>query len=234
MVSDPYQLSQPTSPPPGGPYPNGAGGSGPGRGKGWLVAVGSGAAVLLAVIAGVVGWSAGWFGGASSQAATSTSSPPPPGTPTPTSTPQVTVTATKTPALTPEQERDAAYNTLEQLVADDALKNPVRGQWVAQLASKTENIVDSTQKATPFTLQDILAEVRQHQANPSYGSTVRVLHQGDWGTTQPGPSTMWVTVADLDLRSQADVQAWCERTFTLRGEPLLNICYPRELTLKGQ
>lgn len=233
VIRDPYQLAQP---PPWTPTPPAAAPGGDGstpRQVPWVLVVSVVVAALVVIAVGVVGWNAGWFGGAPSQAAPTAPTVESPVAP-PVSTPEVTVTQTQAPALTPEQERDAAFATLEQLVADDARMNPVRGQWVAQLASKTEGISDPTQQPTPFTLQDILAEIRRHQANASYGSQVRVIHLGDWGTTQPGPTPMWVTVADLNLSSQAEVQAWCERTFTLRGEPLLNICFPRQLTPKGQ
>lgn len=184
--------------------------------------------------AGVVAWQQGWLPGGGDAIAASTS----------------TVTATATPSqqpaeespfgeptptpteLTAEELRAEALGTLEQIVADDRDLSPVRGQWVAQLASKSEGIIDRTQQPDPFTLPDILAEVRSHQANAEYGSVVRVVHQGDWGQSETGPDPMWVTFADIDMSSREDVVAWCEEHFSQRGQALLNVCYPRQMKLK--
>ena len=133
---------------------------------------------------------------------------------------------------TPEELRAEALSTLEQIVEDDRGMSPVRGQWVAQLASKSEGIIDTTQQPDPFTLPDILAEVRSHQANSEYGSRVLVVHQGDWGQTEAGPDPMWVTFAYINMSSQEEVVSWCEDHFSQRGKALLNVCYPRQMKLK--
>ncbi len=136
------------------------------------------------------------------------------------------------PSLTPKQKRAAAYHTLQHMVAADARKDPVRGQWVAQLASKYEGVVDKRQQSTPFTVPQILAEVNRARHNPEYGSTVRVLHQGDWAGSTAGSRVMWVTVADLDLTSRDEVVTWCRHHFRQRGAALLDVCYPRQLLPK--
>jgi hypothetical protein len=68
--------------------------------------------------------------------------------------------------------------------------------------------------------------------NADYGSMVRVVHQGDWGNSKPGPKTMWVTFVDLDGTSRQQIVSWCEDHFPQRGEALLNVCYPRQMHRK--
>lgn len=128
--------------------------------------------------------------------------------------------------------RADALATLEGFVAADRARSPVRGQWVAQLASKSEGIVDTTQKATPFTLPDILAEFMALKQNPAFGSLVRVVHQGDWARSTAGATPMWVTFADIDATSKAEVVSWCRHHFVQRGQALLNVCYPRQMLVK--
>jgi hypothetical protein len=150
-----------------------------------------------------------------------------------TDTPSALDTPTDVPTTKSAEElRSEAYATLEQIVADDRSRSPIRGQWVAQLASKSEGIVDTTQKATPFTLPDILDEITSLKQNPVFGSLVRVVHQGDWGRSTAGEKPMWVTFADLNASSRANVVAWCTQHFTERGQALLNICYPRQMFVK--
>lgn len=134
--------------------------------------------------------------------------------------------------LTPSEQRAQAFSALEQMVAADAQTNPIRGQWVAQLASKYEGVSDRTQQATPFSLVQILAEINRLKANPEYGSLVRVIHQGDWAGSTPGPTPLWVTFADLNASSRNQVVVWCRSHFSQRGKALLNVCYPRQLNRK--
>jgi len=145
---------------------------------------------------------------------------PAPQTPTPTET-----------ALTEEEERTLALTTLDEMVLADRALRPVRGQWVAQLASKFEGVVDTSQQSAPFTVPQILDEVELHRGNPEYGHLVRLILQGDWGKSEAGSQPLWVTVVDLDYSNREAVLAWCEDHFTQRGEDLLNVCYPRELHL---
>lgn len=222
--------------------------SGPGRTR---VLWGAVAAVFLLAggVAGL-GWQQGWF---TDDPASATAGPPTPrpattdpGTevpnvepapssvmPSPTEFPSSPVPAptVSTPSPTP-LSRDAAIFALEDLVSKDAGLDPVRGQWVAQLSSKYEGVVDTSQQATPFTPTDILAEIERLRANGEYGSSIRVVHQGDWGGSTARATPMWVTFADLDLTSRNEVVAWCESHFTQRGKALLNACYPRELKVK--
>lgn len=148
-----------------------------------------------------------------------------PSAPTDSQTPPETV-------LTEEEQRDIALTTLDDMVLADRVRQPVRGQWVAQLASKFEGVVDTSQQPEPFTIPQILDEVVAHRSNPKYGDLVRVILQGDWGKSEPGPKTLWVTVADLDFDNRETVLAWCEDHFSQRGEDLLNVCYPRQLHLR--
>ena len=165
-----------------------------------------------------------------------TESTPPP---TPTSTPVPTVAPPPPPPVTPvtppptPSARAVAYAKLEKYWAEDAKRPVVRGQWVAMLASKREGIVDPTQQPEPFTVPDILAEHERLRNNPVFGSYVRMVHLGDWGTTQPESPPMWVTVADLNASTKANAQRWCEAHFTERGTALANICTPRQMRLKA-
>lgn len=160
----------------------------------------------------------------SSSDADSATSPSEPG-----GSPSVEITTSTPDPPTEEQLREAALATLEDMVTADRSRDPVRGQWVAQLASKYEGVVDESQQDEPFTIPDILDEVLIARQSPEYGHLVRVIHQGDWGRSEPGAQTMWVTVVDLDYRSREDVVQWCEDHFSQRGEALLNVCYAREL-----
>ncbi len=210
-----------------------------------LLVAGAGAVVLLLlVVVGVFGWRQGWFGGAETAGAGTTSAagggtsgtssgggqasaaaPSPRVAPSPSPTPSPTPPS-------PEQLRATAIDTLEAMVVNDRARNPIRGQWVAQLASKYEGVSDPLQQSTPFTVPQILDEVNRLRSNPDYGSLVRVVHQGDWGNSTAGPLTMWVTFADIDYPSKADVQAWCEARFTQRGDELSDVCDPRQMTVK--
>lgn len=137
-----------------------------------------------------------------------------------------------TTTLTPGEARQQAIATMETMVAEDRDQNPIRDQWVAQLASKYEGVVDKSQQATPFTAVEILAEIEQARSHPDYGSLVRVVHQGDWGGSTPSGKTMWVTFADIDMGSREAVLEWCESQFPQGGKALLNVCYPRQMHTK--
>jgi hypothetical protein len=120
------------------------------------------------------------------------------------------------------------------LVAKDASTPTVRGQWVAQLSSKTEGIVDKTLQPGPFTVPQILAEHLRFRGDQSFGSLVRLVHLGDWGRLATPASPMWVTVADIDATSAADVTAWCESHFSQRGKSLDNVCLASRLKIKSR
>jgi len=199
------------------------------------------AGVVLLAALGIVGWRLHWFGDAEHAAAPATSSVTMPLTPTdPPSSEDTSTESAQTPATTAAETttksatelRDDAYSLLELTVSRDAQLDPIRGQWVAQLASKTEGIVDTSQQATPFTLPDILKEIQSLKANPQFGSSVRVVHQGDWAKSKAGPTPMWVAFADINASSRASVVSWCDAHFAQRGTALLNVCYPRQLIPK--
>jgi hypothetical protein len=151
---------------------------------------------------------------------------PVPLSPTPTPTPSAA-----TPSADPAP---AAYARLEALVGQDSTRPTVRGQWVAQLSSKSQGVVDTTLQPTPFTFPDILAEHLRLRENPGYGSLVRLVHLGDWGGIATPAAPMWVTVGDINARSSAEVTTWCQATFSQRGKALDNVCLARHLTLKSQ
>lgn len=220
------------------------------RGSAWLVAAIAAGALLLAAggyaAAKVTILKDATPGSASSPAVTSvhptpTSIPVPPATASPSSATAPAVEGT-IPAPTPtplvgDQDRRspaAAYAQLEALVGQDATRPTVRGQWVAQLSSKADGVVDKTLQPGPFTVPDILAEHQRLRENPTYGSFVRLVHLGDWGGVATPASPMWVTVGDINGGSSAEVTAWCEATFAQRGKALNNVCLPRRLTLKSR
>jgi hypothetical protein len=134
--------------------------------------------------------------------------------------------------LTPAERRQRDFETLQSIVRHDRRLDPIRGQWVAQLASKYEGVRDTTQQPRPFTVSDILAEVRALRSNPSFGAPVRVVLQGDWANSTPGPTPLWVTFADIDAGSRSEVAQWCESHFSQRGQALLRVCYPRQMIRK--
>ncbi len=137
------------------------------------------------------------------------------------------------PSTPPPDPRRAASDRLEELARQDATRNVVRGQWVAQLASKYEGIVDPLVRPEPFTLPEILAEHEALRSNPVFGASVRLLHQGDWGRAAAHDPPMFVTVADINAGSADAVRAWCQAHFAQRGRALENVCYVRQLTLRG-
>ena len=205
----------------------------PRRGSAAPTAALVGALLVVGLGAGAVGWQQGWLPGMADPTAVATATVTASATVLTQQPTEELPSAEPTPTeQTPEELRAEALSTLEQIVEDDRGMSPVRGQWVAQLASKSEGIIDTTQQPDPFTLPDILAEVRSHQANSEYGSRVLVVHQGDWGQTEAGPDPMWVTFADINMSSQEEVVSWCEDHFSQRGKALLNVCYPRQMKLK--
>jgi hypothetical protein len=137
------------------------------------------------------------------------------------------------PSTPPPDPRRAASDRLEELARQDATRNVVRGQWVAQLASKYEGIVDPLVRPEPFTLPEILAEHEALRLNPVFGASVRLLRQGDWGRAAAHDPPMFVTVADINAGSADAVRAWCEAHFAQRGRALENVCYVRQLTPRG-
>ena len=153
----------------------------------------------------------------------------------------VTVTATATPTTAPTPSvappvvdpRAAAFGQLETLVAQDAARPTVHGQWVAQLSSKSEGILDATLQPAPFTVPDILAEHLRLRSDPGFGSLIRVVHLGDWGHIATPASPMWISAADINAGSAAEVSTWCQAHFAQRGKALDNVCVPRQFTQKS-
>lgn len=216
----------------------------PSRRKSWVLAAVAIAAVLflaaggyaaakLTIAKSAVASPASAQAGASVYAAPGVS---PGSTNTPAAVP---ITSTPTPPPTPSaatstvDPRSAAFATLEALVAQDAALPTVRGQWVAQLSSKSEGVVDTTLQQRPFTVPDILAEHLRLRGDPTYGPLVRLVHLGDWGSIGTPASPMWVTVGDMNAGSSAEVVSWCQSHFPQQGKALDNVCLARQLTLKS-
>jgi len=208
-----------------------------------LVGITAGLTAILVGSLGVIAWANDWppfdktstaaGPGASAGSTSKSSAKPSSGSSraaSPSARQETAVTASVAPSPSSDVEvRRAALAALDQKVGLSRGYHPIRGQWVAQLASKSEGIVDLTQQPTPFTLQDILAEIERHEASSVYGPSVRVVLQGDWGGSTPAASPLWVTFADLDARSKDEVVSWCESHFAQRGQALLNVCYPRQM-----
>ena len=150
----------------------------------------------------------------------------------PTESPTTDTASPTSTTKSPAQLRRSAIAAMEAMVEEDRNQDPIRDQWVAQLSSKYEGVVDKTQQSRPFTTPQILAEVKAARDNPEFGSLVRVVHQGDWGGSTPGPKTMWVTFVDIDASDRDQVVSWCEDQFSQRGKALLNVCYPRQMFRK--
>ena len=141
--------------------------------------------------------------------ATQTSHPQP--TPTPTTIQQPTQVptqvTTQAPAQAPPQalpqvpdaEREALL-ALNQQRATDIATTPLDGQWVAQLSSKYDGIVDPLQTTVSgshtFHYVDILAEFRHLQGLDLGGANIALLLSTDYGLRETvSGHALWVTFA---------------------------------------
>jgi len=127
-----------------------------------------------------------------------------------------------------------ALAELERVRLGDIARVRMRGQWVAQLASKWVGATDPLQTTTTgsneFGASDILTE---HEGLRSrFGRSVVLLLSTDYGQRQVGPTgqPMWVTFFVGRFPTQQAVGVWCAQQFTdLTGKQLANACTARRL-----
>jgi len=168
--------------------------------------------------------------------ATQTSHPQP--TPTPTTIQQPTPAPAQAPPKAlpqvPDAEREALL-ALNQQRATDIATTPFDGQWVAQLSSKYDGIVDPLQTTASgshtFHYVDILAEFRHLQGLDLGGANIALLLSTDYGLRETvSGHVLWVTFAFPRLSSASEVESWCRTYFApLSGDALVNACAPRQL-----
>jgi hypothetical protein len=158
---------------------------------------------------------------------TSAASTEPTPDPTPTS-------PSPTPTQSPATDPAAALAALQELHDGDLPRVPLRGQWVAQIASKRPGTVDRFQRTASgshrFQAVDILAE---HQSlRQRFGSGVVLLLSTDYGhaVRDPQGQVLWVTFYLGQFSSAQDVKSWCPRAFPeLSGPTLADTCAARQL-----
>ena len=161
--------------------------------------------------------------------ATAQTSQPPPAT-----TPVVTPVPTQAPIPVPDPEVEALA-ALNQQRAADLPTTPLQGQWVAQLSSKYDGIVDPLQTSGSgshtFHNVDILAEFQRMQALDLGGASLTLLLSTDYGQRETvSGHALWVTFAMPGLSSASEVQSWCSTYFApLTGQELQDACTPRQL-----
>jgi hypothetical protein len=141
-------------------------------------------------------------------------------------------TASPQPTTDPEGEALLELN----LRRDASLTGlSLDGRWVAQVASKYVGITDPLQIAQngthTFYASDILAEV-DAAALRAPATSVLVLNGSDFGRRSVGPQgqEFWVTLVDQGFAGEAEIDAWCARTFAdLTVEQRENTCAARTL-----
>jgi hypothetical protein len=148
---------------------------------------------------------------------------------TSTSIPTAADTGPSTPIS--EEQAVAALNAYRN---QDLSQVNLDGHWVAQLASKNSGMTDAsqmTQNGThTFYATDILAQHEALRRDPSLGN-VLLLSSTDYGTRQlVNGQPLWVTFADNNFGTAAEVGHWCAAHFSgLSGPSLANVCTPRKL-----
>lgn len=157
---------------------------------------------------------------------------------TPANGQQPTEAPTEAPAEAPAPPPDPepeALSALRQQRATDLANTPLDGQWVAQLASKYDGIVDPLQTSASgshtFHNVDILAEFRGLQGLNLGGANLALLLSTDYGQRRTvSGHVLWVTFALPGLSSKSEVESWCGTSFApLTGQALLNVCAARQL-----
>lgn len=145
-------------------------------------------------------------------------------------------TDTSTSALSTPDQNAQALQQLQQLRQQDLPTVTFSGQYVAQLASKYDGIVDPRQAAMDgspvFHARDILAEHEALRNADNGGATVILLLSTDYGSQQVlGGQALWVTFAVSNTFGSAqDVTTWCANRFpNLSGDALTNVCTPAQL-----
>jgi hypothetical protein len=147
---------------------------------------------------------------------------------------QSTQAPTQAPTRAPDQQSEALV-ALNKQRATDLATTPLDGQWVAQLSSKYDGIVDPLQTSASgshtFHNVDILAEFRRLQGLDLGGANLTLLLSTDYGQRQTvSGHALWVTFAVPELSSASEVTSWCTTHFApLTGATLLDACTPRQL-----
>ena len=137
----------------------------------------------------------------------------------------------------PDAEREALIG-LNQQRATDIPTTPFDGQWVAQLSSKYDGIVDPLQTtgsgSHTFHYVDILAEFRHLQSLDLGSANITLLLSTDYGSRETvSGHPLWVTFALPALSSRSEVDSWCATQFAsvtgLTGNALADACMPAQL-----
>lgn len=135
----------------------------------------------------------------------------------------------------PADAEAAALAELHRIRAADLAGVSMRGQHVAQLASKSVGIVDSRQVAENgthvFHAVDILAEHRQIRQRHTGDEQIVLILSTDYGKRQLHQGKpLWITLALGDFATADEVTRWCGRQFPNQtGEALDNLCVARKL-----
>ncbi|OWV04282.1 hypothetical protein B5D80_20445 [Micromonospora wenchangensis] len=142
-------------------------------------------------------------------------------------------------ATTPPDPEAAALAELHRLHDQDLPTVNLDGRYVAQLASKSEGIVDPRQQAAngshTFYASDILAEHLRLRVEFGTEVPVVLLLSTDYGQQQRhGNQPLWLTFAVLPEGSKESVASWCGGHFAqLTEEARQNLCVPRRLRPPG-
>lgn len=203
----------------------------------WML---SGAAVLALLLVGTGVW---LLTAPSGRVEADPSSQTPTPTTTVTATAESTTTSETSTTSRPSSSKsssatrsDSPKTTLTNL-RRDALNDIDRdGRWAVTLSAKYDGIVDEHQTSASgshtFGLKDILALHSQLEDRHEDGGTIYLVTSRDLESTADGSyaDTLWMTMLDPGgLASRDEALAWCESTFSLTGDDLLNVCYPRQL-----
>ena len=148
-----------------------------------------------------------------------------------------TTEPTLEPTTDPEQD---ALARLDDLAQQDLNRVTLRGQYVAQLASKNPGTTDKFQTTAggshTFQATDILQQHQELRDDPANGdTTVVLLKSTDYGIRQLyRGAPLYVTFALGPFASKAAVTRWCGKRFPqLTGEELGNQCAVRRLRPPG-
>ncbi len=158
---------------------------------------------------------------------------PVPTTPPPPITPPTTL-PTAPPAVDPQASAKAV---LIDTRAADLSRFSTNGQWLIQLNSKWNGLVDPAQTAANGTHQffysDILIQYQDLRSR--FGDRVLLVQSVDLGKQisyagKPAGEPLWVVVYDPgNLGSVEDARSWCRASFPgLTASALANVCYPKQ------
>jgi hypothetical protein len=135
----------------------------------------------------------------------------------------------------PEPTEVDPQSSLQEQRDGDFAQVSLDGHWAAQLSSKYEGVVDPSQVASngshTFYVDDIWAEHIDIRADDRYaGVPILLLDADDFGKRRVRSQTIWVTLADVGLESEAAVISWCrEINPGLSAAEVTNVCMPRRM-----